>query len=235
MRDDIEQRFEAREDEPPFPTKVTVAGIAWIVFGGLIVVNLLIALVLLAAVSRSAVGVDREQASSAFAVGICLSVLLGLFAAGFIFVGVQSVRGTAPGTIANGVGSIIFGLLNFIPLFVLVVRANSPGRIPPGTGEYIQAGISSLFGLALIAVGAVAIAGAAEYKMWRQFRKAKERWEYDRQYRRQRRHREELDEEDDRPRRRREEPEEDLPPRRRREDDDAGRIQRRPRQDREDD
>jgi hypothetical protein len=221
MRDDLDQRFDAGADEPPFPTKVTVAGIAWIVFGGLIVVNLLIALVLLFALRVPA------GAGDAAAVGVCLSIVLGLFAAGFIFVGVQSVRGTAPGTIANGVGSIIFGLLNFIPLVALLVRASSPARFPPTVMEYIQAAISSFFALALIVVGILAIVGAPEYKVWRQFQKAKERWEWDRYYaqRRRRRRREEPEEE-----------EEDLPPRPRREDDDAGRFQRRPpRKDREDD
>jgi hypothetical protein len=235
MRDDINQRYDADTNEPPFPTKVTVAGIAWIVFGGLIVVNILILLVLLAANTGGGGPGERDRTSEFIGVGLCLSILLGLFAAGFIFVGVQSVRGTAPGTVANGVGSIIFGLLNFIPLVALLVRASAPGRFPPSVTEYIQGAISFFFGMALIAVGILALVGSPEYKVWRQFQKAKERWEYDRQYRRQRRRREELDEEDDRPRRGREEPEEDLPPRRRREDDDAGRIQRRPRQDREDD
>ena len=235
MRDDIDPRYDAGADEPPFPTKVTVAGIAWIVFGGLIVVNILILLVVLAA----ARGMDRAGASEAFGIGVCLSAVLGLFAAGFIFVGVQSVRGTAPGTVGNGIGSLVFGLLNFGPAVALLLRASSPARFPPSVSEYIQAGISSIFALALMVFGILALVAAPEYKVWRQFQKAKERWEYDRQYRRRRRRREELDEEDDRPpRRRREEPEaeEDLPPRHRREDEDAGRIQRRPpRQDREDD
>lgn len=232
MRDDIENRFDAREDEPQFPTKVTVAGISWIVFGGLIVVNLLILLAMIAASSRAGGG-DRDRTSGAVAVGGCTSVLLGLFAAGFIFVGVQSVRGTAPGTVANGVGSIIFGVLNFIPLVILLVPS---GRFPPGIADYIQAGMSSFFGLALIAVGALAIAGAAEYKVWRQFQKAKERWEWDQYYARRRQRRRE-EPEDLPPRRRKEEPEEESPPPpRRRPEKESDQIQRRPRRkDEEDD
>jgi len=221
MRDDIDQRFDAGADEPPFPTKVTVAGIAWIVFSHLIVVSILIFLAL-----------AFPEGLSWSCYGVCLSPVLGLFAAGFIFVGVHSVRGTAPGTVGSGIGSLAFGLLNFGQAVVLLLEASSPAGFRRSASEYIQAGIWSILALAMIVVGILALVAAPEYKIWRQFQIAKERWEYDRQYGRQRRRREELEEEDDRPpRRRREEleEEEDLPPRHRRDDDDADRIQRPPR------
>src|SRR5262249_28429341 len=176
--------------EPPYPTVVTVAGIAWIVFGGLIVVNLLILLVF---VSGAAGGMAKEEALT---LGGGLGVLMAIFAAGFIFVGVQSVRGTGAGTIGNGIGSIVFGLMNFLPLASLLHREN-----------YLQVGISFLFALALIAAGVLALVGTSDYKTWRNYQKRRERREdRGRGYRRRR---EELEEDALPRRRRREEPEEE--------------------------
>ncbi len=108
------------------PTTVTMAGIIWTVFGGFIGANLVIAFFL-----------------SAGAIIFTLVAILGaLFALAFIFVGVQTIRGTAPGSVASGIGSIIFGLIIGLPLVNLYQG-----------GYYFQFGMTLFFALALIAPG----------------------------------------------------------------------------------
>ncbi|HWY87439.1 MAG TPA: zinc-ribbon domain-containing protein, partial [Gemmataceae bacterium] len=93
----------AREDDPAFPVVVTIAGISWIVFGALIVLSVL-GLIAFAALASG----QARNNESATAIVLTTAGFLGLFAVGFVFVGVQSVRGTAPGTVGNGIGSIVY-------------------------------------------------------------------------------------------------------------------------------
>lgn len=197
MRDNYDDRVDGHDDSPPYPVTVTIAGISWIVFGGLLAVNMLILLVVVSA----APGAAQEDA---LALGGVLGVVMAIFAAAFIFVGVQSVRGTAPGTIGNAAGSIGLGLMNFVSLANLIRR-----------GDYLQAGISIFFAVALIAAGVLAIVGSSDYKVWRQFQKAMQRRE---------------DRERDIRRRRRDDWEEQDRPRSRRDDDDSEHIRRSRRQ-----
>ena len=142
---------------PVFPTTVTMAGIAWIVFGGLILLNLLVFLLLMFGVAAGGQGGDR---GAAVAGGVCGGLILGLFGAVFIHVGVQSVRGTAPDTLGNGIGSIIIGALNI-----------GAGVLHAGAGQVIQAGVGMLAGAGLIAAGVLALVGRSEYSAWRQAQK----------------------------------------------------------------
>jgi hypothetical protein len=224
MRDDRDDRDSVRKRR--FPVVVKIAGIAWISFGGLIALNsLILSLMLIAA------RVPGGAPKGAILTGAgCVFVFLGLIAAAFIFVGVQTVRGTAPGTVGNGIGSIVFGLLNVIPVIQQIAARG-----------YLQAGLAVLFVLGLIGAGILALVGTADYKAWRKYKKSRRRRaeedEDERPLRRSRRAEE--DEDDDRPRRRRDEEadeeEDDRPRRRRRDDDeddeDRDRTRRRPSRD----
>lgn len=143
------------ETAPGYPTTVTIAGIAWIIFGALILLNLLVLLLLMSGLAA------QGQAGAAVAGGVCGGLLLGLFGAAFIFVGVQSVRGTAHDTLGNGIGSIIFGLLNL-----------GSGALQVVGGQVIQAGIGFLAGAGLLTAGVLALVGRSDYKAWRKAQKA---------------------------------------------------------------
>src|SRR5262249_9234566 len=104
MHDDYEEQEPWRGGELPYPSVVRSAGVIWVVFGGLILLNALVNLGL-------TVGAQRANQGQAGA-GVVPFVVGILFGAVFIHVGVQSIRGTAKDTLGNGIGSIIFGVLN---------------------------------------------------------------------------------------------------------------------------
>ena len=133
------------QPEPKFPGIVLAAGIIWIVVGSAILLATVLA-VLVSVLIRG-----EGSAESLFLwcwVGVCFSP----FGGAFLFVGVQTVRGTAPDTLGNGIGSIIFsGLFGWLDL-------TQPICWP---------------GLALIVAGVLALVGRSQYKVWRKARKAK--------------------------------------------------------------
>jgi hypothetical protein len=139
--------------EPAYPVPVTIAGIAWIVFGALILVNLMV--FLLAMFGLAALGQGAEK-GAAIGGGACGGLILGLFGAVFLHVGVQSVRGTARDTLGNGIGSILFGLLNM-----------GAGVLQVAGGQILQAGLAFVPGAGLIAAGVLALVGRRDYKAWR--------------------------------------------------------------------
>jgi hypothetical protein len=163
--DDYDRDAAARRG-PPYPVVVKMAGIVWIVFGSIIVLRTLIVLALVMAASAPAGGPVGGGAPRGAVISgaVCLVVFVGLIAAAFIFVGVQSVRGTAPGTVGNGIGSIVFGALNLFSV-VTAVLAKS----------YVDAGLSFLFVAALIGAGVLALVGTSAYQEWRYFYKPRKR------------------------------------------------------------
>jgi hypothetical protein len=146
------------------PTSVRSAGIIWIVFGALLLLNVLL-LVLITLAAGGDVG--------AVICGGAGGILVGLFGAAFIFVGVQTVRGTAADTLGNGIGSIIFGLLNFSCGLGSLPVAINPPTAGAGVAFGIQAGIGFLSGAGLLIAGILALVGRGGYKTWRKALKAK--------------------------------------------------------------
>jgi hypothetical protein len=139
---------------PPYPWMAAAAGITWIVFGGLILINLL---VLILFVYRLAAGGNPGGAAVG---GGCGGLLLGLFGGAFLHVGLQTLNGTARDTLGNGVGSFVIGLLNLGASF-----------LQAAAGQFIQAAIAFVCGLGLIAAGGLALVGREEYKAWRRAKK----------------------------------------------------------------
>jgi hypothetical protein len=156
-------------EEPVLPPLVKAAGVIWIVFGCIMLLNMVATFFLIMIVSANQQGPNAAgQAGVAAGGAVCLSVVIGLFAAAFLFVGVQSVRGTAAGTTGNAIGSIVFGLLNFGGM-----AGNAIG------GNIVAAAVGGLGGAMLLTAGVLALAGGSQYKLWRKSQKDQQRREAD--------------------------------------------------------
>jgi hypothetical protein len=145
-------------DDVAFPVAVRAAGIVWIIFGCLILLNAAVNFLLTA--GAAAAGAPQVAG------GTCGLLLAVLFGAVFIHVGIQSVRGTAKDTLGNGIGSIVIGALNMGIGGVLMAA----GLAAPGTASLIAVvggGISILGGCGLIGAGILALAGRSAYRSWR--------------------------------------------------------------------
>lgn len=215
MRDDDEydDRDDDRDDDgpAPFPLGVRLAGVVWIGFGVLSLINL--------AVSFAVAGGNRGPGATPGS-GAC-GALIGVV---FLACGYQTVTGTAKDTRGNGIGSIVFGLLQLLvggAIAVLGVGgANAnPGNPanggPPLAGVMLITGaVVAAMGVAMITAGVLALVGRRAYLDWRRENAPDEQR---RRRRRPRRPDYEDDEYEDRPRRRSDE--EDDRPRRRSEDD----------------
>jgi hypothetical protein len=143
-----------RDDLPqdvPFPKLVSTAGIMWIVAGGVILVDGAIK-VLSVLMLGSAVG---RGAGAFFTGAVCGAGFIAFVGGAFLFVGVQSVRGTAADTLGNGVGSIILGALVLgLALIALLV-------------DPLVAGINLVSAGGLITAGVLALVGRGDYKLWK--------------------------------------------------------------------
>jgi hypothetical protein len=142
-----------RDDFPedvPFPKMVSAAGIIWIVFGGLILVTAAFGLIRALAMAPTTRG-----GGALFGGAVCAVAFIAFIGGAFLFVGVQSVRGTAADTLGNGIGSIILGaLLLLVTMFALM--------FDPVTG-----GVYLLSGGGLVAAGVLALVGRADYNLWK--------------------------------------------------------------------
>jgi hypothetical protein len=153
-----EPEVEYRE-ESGFPITVMAAGIFWIVLGGVLVLVLLLALV-----GAFLVAQGREEKGEVVFGGLCLGLVIGLIGGAFIFVGIQTVLGTARDTLGNGIGSIVFGVLN-----------GGHGLGYALTREYLLSAVSFLCGVGLLTAGVLALVGRDRYKEWRRARRPRRR------------------------------------------------------------
>jgi hypothetical protein len=146
-----------------FPATVYAAGVIWIVFGCVILLNALLTLFLAPAPPQA--GEDQRPPNTC-------SVLMGvLFGAVFIHVGLQSVKGPAKDTLGNAVGSILLGLGNGAFGAMMVVGGLATGGTV-GVVSCVAGGVGVLCGLGLLTAGALALAGRSDYKAWRRAQKA---------------------------------------------------------------
>jgi hypothetical protein len=172
MRDDMreEERDKWGEErisieKTSCPQTILLAGWVWIIFGAVGLLNTGANLML--SLSR-----DSNQGAE-----VCPAILGLLFALVFIHVGVQSLGGKAKDTLGNGIGSIVFGLLNGFFGVALLNRALTGRDVVSG----IIGGVCLLAALGLITAGGLALAGRNEYKAWRQdLKRQREREAYDR-------------------------------------------------------
>jgi hypothetical protein len=152
------------DDEPPrrrrprLPGTVLAAGIIWVVIGGLILLSFAVFMLILFSAPQPAGPADPRAGF------VCVGLLGALFGAVFVHVGIQSIRGTAKDTLGNGIGSLVFGLLQA----GAAALQGAAGRIP-------QAGTHALFAAGLLAAGVLALVGRSEYKAWRRASQARSR------------------------------------------------------------
>ena len=131
------------------PAAVLWAGILWIVYGVLQLVGIVL--------NMLSPPVNLPQ------IGCTL-----LFGIAFLFVGYQTVTGTAKDTLGNAIGSLILGLLVAL-LAVMILAGGQQLQIDPRVR--LAAAISAALSAALLIVaGVLALAGRADYRAWRSAR-----------------------------------------------------------------
>lgn len=129
----------------------------WIVFGTLIVFN---------GVLTAGEAAPNQPRPAGSPCGILIGAV-------FIHAGRQNTRGTAKGTVGNGVGSLVFGLLigglgAFLMATAFAVRALQFELALAG-------GVNLVSGLGLLVAGALALAGSTDYKAWRKSQRPQRR------------------------------------------------------------
>jgi hypothetical protein len=128
---------------------MTVAGVIWLVFGSILILRSL---------GNVNGAVQALSTTDGVFEGIARLAII-LFAAVFVHVGVQSIRGTARGTIQNGVGSIIFAAWIGNSSFFLADTRDS------------EATVRLVAGAGLLVAGILAFVAHGDYKKWRKAHK----------------------------------------------------------------
>ncbi|HEX3149089.1 MAG TPA: hypothetical protein VHR66_13495 [Gemmataceae bacterium] len=212
--DDYDDDDRPSRSSAKFPPGVKAAGIIWISFGALGLINIVLQLAMAAGNAVAGGGPGGSPYT-----GVGCGVIIALV---FLMVGIQTVKGTAKGVLGNGIGSIIFGVL-YLSCGGLLLAGS--GFVPAGADSTLLlavGGIALLMGLALLLAGVLALMGKSAYEEWRVAaglaRKPRRRTQEERDY------------DDDRPRKRRDADDDDRP-KRRDADDDDDRPKRRPRRD----
>jgi hypothetical protein len=141
------------------PVLARAAGIIWVVFGGLILLNFAATvLIVLAFTPRAVEGVVIGAA-------MCVGVVAALFAGAFIYVGVQTLTFMARDTLGNSIGSLIFGAL------VIAAAFNPEGTAGRGgPAGVVGMMINVLCGGGLITAGVLALIDRDKYRMYRRAR-----------------------------------------------------------------
>jgi hypothetical protein len=200
VRDDYDDDDRPSRSTNKFPPGVKAAGIIWIAFGALGLIQAVLSLI---SAGAQAAGGGGPAGSPYCGVGCGV-----LFALVFLMVGVQTVKGTAKSTLGNGIGSIIFGVL-YLGLAAMVFVGS--GFLPVGvdaTMVIVMGAVVAVQGLALLLAGTLALMGKSAYEDWRVaqglVRKPKRKTQEERDYDddRPKRRRDADDDDDDRPRRR---------------------------------
>jgi hypothetical protein len=174
-REEDEDRLNVRME---YPRSVWAAGVIWFIAGVLILVATLVNLVVGMALTSAQAPGAQVVAATPPGGSIC-ALLFGVFmGAVFIHVGEQSVNGTAKDTLGNGVGSMIFAMLNGVWGVLIILFAAAVWRFLSRTAGILLAaigGLNALSGLALLVAGILALIGRADYKAWRRAQKRSRR------------------------------------------------------------
>jgi hypothetical protein len=135
----------------PFPATTIAAGVIWIVFGLLNLVQLVFAS------PRWLEMFDATAAGTALqSGGVILVFIYGLFGGVFIVIGFQNLRGTAAGPLGDSIGSVFFAALGALVAAGCFV-----------VGAYAQAAVTLLTVAGLLTAGVLALVGRAEYMLWK--------------------------------------------------------------------
>jgi hypothetical protein len=157
-----EDDYEEDDRRAPFPSLVWCAGVIWILFGCLMLINAGCQVVL-TAMNTAAAG-QQANASNPGATGAPFCG--ALFGIAFLFVGAQTVKGTAKDTLGNGIGSLVFGvLIGSVGALLVVAALALTGAL--SLILLIAGGINVFAGVGLLVAGILALAGREQYKAWR--------------------------------------------------------------------
>lgn len=152
-----------RADTPAFPIAVKLAGIAWIGFGAVEWIAVILAL------AQS--GANQGAGGRPQPLTPCCPGLVGL---AFLVCGYQTVTGKTKDTLGNSIGSILLGLLQLavgVAIGLFGVAANNRNN-DGGLMGAVLAAILGLLGAGLIAAGVLALVGRSAYRDWRRSQKA---------------------------------------------------------------
>ena len=163
MREDFDEPEPLSYDEARYPGTVFAAGVIWIVFGCLILLNALTNLVLTAGAGEGGGAADGAEATGR-GCGIMFVVIIG---AVFIHVGVQSTRGTARDTLGNSIGSLVFALLIGAVGAFAFIGGLAAGGNPRALVALIVGVLNLLAAGGLLTAGVLAIVGREDYRAWR--------------------------------------------------------------------
>jgi hypothetical protein len=176
----------------PFPASVTMAGLLWILFGLACIGISLVSVVLIVnaqnkpqtnTVAKPAPGSGQasnpqEQGLNPYGVGVIIGLVLRfLFGVAFLIAGVQSMNGTARGTMRTGVSSIVLGIvvggliaLNFAIKYMDQTVDFSKTDVE---GEVLNLIIGAVLCGLLLLGGLLGISGHSRYVEWRTAEKAR--------------------------------------------------------------
>jgi hypothetical protein len=168
---ELEQPEDISEKGRVFPATVRIAGIVWMVMGTVIILN---------GVWSLGIPAEGVNANGLNAGVVCAASLALLFGIAFIFVGQQTLRGTAKDTFGNAIGSLFIGIAPLVYGFATLVTgleaANMPADIRNASLEIASANVELLIfvgavyfvsGMGLLTAGTFAIIGRSEYRKWR--------------------------------------------------------------------
>ncbi len=161
---------------PPYPPTLVAAGVSWIVCGCLLLLYLLILWFRIFVGGLHAGGRAPWDFGLDVCRGLFVTAFFGWFGGAFIFVGIQSVRGTARYTLWDGIGSIVLGLLLIgggvaAALGRLLIAGGV--AVEPTPLTFLYMGLASLGAVALLAAGVLALVSSGQYKLWRTAQEAR--------------------------------------------------------------
>jgi predicted Zn finger-like uncharacterized protein len=140
-----------------FPISVLVAGVIWVVYGGVLLLG---TLELFSEGVKLVVHEDRQHAGPMRTIVVCVSVFVGAIAVAFIGMGVQSIRAASRDILWRSVVSIIFGVLGLLSAAAQLLMGN------------VLVGIMGfIMGAGLILAGVLALQARYAYKRWRSAQK----------------------------------------------------------------
>ncbi|WP_088254193.1 hypothetical protein [Fimbriiglobus ruber] len=176
MNDDFLFERETTRTPPKFPIGVRVAGIIWIVFGSLGLLGVVVDVVL-SGVAAADGGPNTRGGGS-----VCCS---GLLSGLFLWLGIQTVRGTAKDTLWSSIGSFVFSVIYAVlgigALFA-AMAVNQINNQPPGPGRagapamapiagilFALLGVMALLlAVMMFAAGLLGLLGRSQYSLWRE-------------------------------------------------------------------
>jgi hypothetical protein len=170
--DYLDQPEDVPLEAPPIPGAVRAAGIIWIVFGGLILLNFVVQLLVLLTVN------PQGQRGGAFVAGnFCGVLFMGLVGGAFVNAGIQSLSGAAKDTLGNGIGSIAFGVIigGLAGVLLIGILGATAAGAQPGELMWIVVLallINSLAAIGLLVAGILALVGREGYREYRRYRRA---------------------------------------------------------------